>query len=346
MILLILLLLTRKSFKVKSSIPDLRLGIFRFLIAVLVAFGYGVVGFWFLDRKDFGINFTIGDSIHRTLLFLSLFGDPELVPRTRYAHWFLESLYCMTITAIGYSIFALFRPAIYKFSTLLQERALAKEIVAKHGRDSQDFFKLWHDKSYFFSLSKNCFLAYRVGANFAVALADPVGPEEEIEETIRNFVAFCKENDWGLGFHQVLPDFLPLYTQLGFRKLKIGDDAIVDLTHFTLEGSAGKEFRHTVNKMEKSGVRIMQYELPIPEDVLLKVKEVSDEWLQIPGRRERGFTLGMFEPNYIKSTPVFSAVDKDDKMLAFVNIIPSYRQGEATIDLMRRRTEAPNGIMD
>jgi phosphatidylglycerol lysyltransferase len=252
----------------------------------------------------------------------------------------------MTITAIGYSIFALFRPAIYKFSTLLQERALAKEIVAKHGRDSQDFFKLWHDKSYFFSLSKNCFLAYRVGANFAVALADPVGPEEEIEETIRGFTGFCKENDWGLGFHQVLPDFLPLYTQLGFRKLKIGDDAIVDLTHFTLEGSAGKEFRHTVNKMEKSDVRIMQYEPPIPEDVLLQVKEVSDEWLQIPGRRERGFTLGMFEPNYIKSTPVFSAVDKDGKMLAFVNIIPSYRQEEATIDLMRRRTEAPNGIMD
>ena len=28
------------------------------------------------------------------------------------------------------------------------------------------------------------------------------------------------------------------------------------------------------------------------------------------------------------------------------NIVPSYRPGEATIDLMRRRSEAPNGIMD
>lgn len=346
LVLIVMLIVTRKSFTVRSSIPNLRLGVLRLIIAVIIALSYGVAGFWLLDSKEFGINFTIGDAIHRTLLFLSLVGDPELVPKTRYAHWFLDSLYVMTITAIGYSIFALFRPAIYKFSTLLQERSLAKEIVAKHGRDSQDFFKLWHDKSYFFSLSKKCFLAYRVGANFAVALADPVGPEEEIEETIRNFMEFCKENDWRIGFHQALPDFLPIYEKLGFRKLKVGDDAIVDLTQFTLEGSAGKEFRHTVNKMEKSGVRILQYKPPIPEDVLLQVKEVSDEWLQIPGRRERGFTLGMFEPNYIKSTPVFSAVDKDGKMLAFVNITPSYRQGEATIDLMRRRTEAPNGIMD
>ena len=33
-------------------------------------------------------------------------------------------------------------------------------------------------------------------------------------------------------------------------------------------------------------------------------------------------------------------------MLAFVNIIPSPRKGEATIDLMRQRAVVPNGIMD
>ena len=33
-------------------------------------------------------------------------------------------------------------------------------------------------------------------------------------------------------------------------------------------------------------------------------------------------------------------------MLAFANSIPSYRKGEATIDLMRRRSHGPNGTMD
>ena len=49
---------------------------------------------------------------------------------------------------------------------------------------------------------------------------------------------------------------------------------------------------------------------------------------------------------YVRSTPVLSAEDGQGKVLAFVNLIPSYRRGESTIDLMRRRTEAPNGIMD
>jgi phosphatidylglycerol lysyltransferase len=344
--LIVFLLFVRKSFTVKSSIPNLSWGIVRLIVALIVAFGYGVAGFWLLDRKEFGVNFTIRDSIYKTFSYLTLVGHPELVPRTHYARWFLDSMYVISITAIAYSLFALYRPAIYKFSILPHERLAAKELAATYGRDSQDFFKLWPDKSFFFSTSSRCFLAYSVGASFAVALADPVGPEGEIEETIRNFLEFCKENDWRLAFHQTLPDYLFIYKRLGFKKLKIGEDAIVDLVHFTLEGKGMKEFRHVINKMEKSGIRTRVFEPPIDDKTISRLKDVSDEWLQIPGRRERTFTVGMFEPSYVKSTTIFAATDGDGNVLSFVNIIPSYRRGEATIDLMRRRLAVPNGIMD
>ncbi len=344
--LLVVLVLTRKSFTVKSSIPDLRWGVIRFGLAALVALGYGVTGFWLLDKREFGISFTLADAVHRTLLFYSLVGDPQIVPHTRYAHWFVDSLYLMTIAAVGYSGFALFRPVIYRFRTVPRERSVATELVLKHGRSSLDYFKLWRDKSYFFSASQNCFLAYHVGRNFAVVLADPVGPEEELEETVRGFRELCAENDWGVAFYQTLPDFLPVYETVGLKKLKIGDDAIVDLTHFHLQGGGMKKFRHSINQLEKSGIRALAYEAPLSEKVVAQAKEVSDEWLQIPGRRERGFTLGMFEPDYIRSTPLFAACDRDGNILAFVNLVPSYRKGETTFDLMRYRTQAPHGIMD
>jgi phosphatidylglycerol lysyltransferase len=219
-------------------------------------------------------------------------------------------------------------------------------LLTKFGRSALDYFKLWHDKSFFFTQSRNCFLAYRVGGNFAVVLADPVGPEEEIGEVVQSFTKFCNENDWGVGFHQTLPDFLPVYTRSGFKKLKIGDDAIVDLTKFTLEGKIGKEFRNTTTRLEKLGIHIRSFDPPISDEIVNQIKAISDEWLQTPGRRERSFTLGMFETNYVRTTPLLTAVDKDERILAFMNIIPSYCKGEATIDLMRRRTEAPNGIMD
>lgn len=346
LVLLVALLLARRNFTVKSSLPNLRLALLRLGMAVLAAFGYGVAGFWFLEPSHFGVDFDITDAIQRTFLYLSLIGDPQIVPHTRYALWFLDSLSLITGTAMAYAAVALFRPVVYRFRTLPHERARAAQLAERYGRSSLDFFKYASDKSFLFSPSQNCFLAYRVGAHFAVVLGDPVGPEEEIEPTVRGFMDFCQGNDWGFGFHQTLPDFLPIYTQLGFRKLKIGDDAIVDLKTFSLEGKARKHLRYYVNQQEKVGAQILHYQPPLSDEVLTQLQEVSDDWLEVPGRRERGFTLGQFDPEYVRSTPVYAVAGPDGRLLAFVNIIPSYVKGEATIDLMRRRNEAPPGVMD
>jgi phosphatidylglycerol lysyltransferase len=151
---------------------------------------------------------------------------------------------------IAYAGFAFFRPVIYRYRTLPRERALAQEIVERDGRSGLDYFKVWPNKSYFFSPSRRCFIAYSVGANFAIALSDPVGPPEEIAETISGFKKFCEDNGWGVAFYQTLPDFLPVYRSLSFKKLKIGDAAIVDLTSFTLEGRASKRLRARIKQKE------------------------------------------------------------------------------------------------
>jgi phosphatidylglycerol lysyltransferase len=322
------------------------LGIIRFVITIVVVFAYGVVGFWLLDTREFGINFTIADAIEQTIRFVTIQGDPAIIPKTRHARWFLDSLSMITAVACCYGLFALFRPVRYRYLTLPHEREQARIIAEQYGRHSLDYFKLWPDKSYFFCPSRTAFLAYRVGADFAVVLGDPVGPEGEIEGIIRGFMAMCRENDWGLAFHQTLPDFIGCYERLGFKKLKIGDDAIVDLTAFSLEGKAGKALRHEVNKLEQSGVHTVYHAPPLPADIVQQAKAVSDDWLRIEGRRERRFTLGLFDPEYVRSTPLCAVVDARGKMQAFANIIRSYHQGEATIDLMRRRSDAPYGVMD
>jgi phosphatidylglycerol lysyltransferase len=342
----IILFLSRKYFTVKSSILTLRWGLINLVTALILTLAYGIAGFWFLDRRDFGIQFHIDDSIRETLKFMAFIDDPSLVPHTRYAAWFLHSLDLITTLLVIYALYSIFRPMIYRFRSHRRECLLVKEYIEKHGRSALDFFKSWPDKSYFFSPTQNSFIAYRVGNNFALALGDPVGPEEEIEDIIKRFVEFCEENDWGVGFHQTLPDFLPIYERLGFRKLKIGEDAIVDLINFNLSGRDRKELRHTMNKMESLGVQILHFEPPISDEILEKAKEVSDDWLRLPGRKERQFTLGTFDPEYIQSTPLFVTADSTGKFLAFVNEIPSYHKDEATIDLMRFRSDAPSGVMD
>jgi phosphatidylglycerol lysyltransferase len=338
--------LGRRGFTVRSRQPDWSGILTRISVAAVVAFGYGAAGFWLLDKREFGINFNWADSIRRTLLYLSFVGDPALVPHTRYAAWFLDSLSFVTAAVALYAGFALFRPVLYRFRWLPHERARATEITGRHGRSALDFFKLWPDKSYFFNSAGTCFVAYRVGANFAVALGDPVGPADEIAATVQQFRQYCEDNGWAVAFHQTLPDFLPVYRRLGFKTLKLGDDAVVDLTDFNLNGRSQKKFRHKINRCEKEGVHLRNYAAPVPEGTLKQLKEVSDEWLRLPGRRERTFTVGLFDERYLRATPVVTAEDGAGRVLAFVNIVPSYLPGEATIDLMRHRADAPNGIMD
>jgi phosphatidylglycerol lysyltransferase len=346
LLLLVILLLTRKRFNVRSGPPDLSLAALRATAGMLILFCYGVAGFWLLEEGEFGINFHVADALKRTLLMISLVGDPQLTPQTLYARWFTDSVYLLTFAAIIYVGLAFFRPVVYRLRTLPQERFQASAILREHGRSALDFFKLWPDKSYYFNEQGSCFIAYRVRKNYAMALADPVGPEKDLEETMRGFLELCRSNDWGVAFHQTLPDFLAVYSKLGFKHLKIGDEAVVNLTTFSLGGRRRKKLRSNVQKFESGGYRIIEYQPPIPDEILREAERVSDDWLSLPGRRERQFSLGRFEKAYVRTTPLYILVDARGSTVAFVNRIESYRRGEATIDLMRHLREAPNGTMD
>ena len=346
LVLMAVLFLARKSFRVKSSTPDLRSTLVKLAMAAGVALFYGTLGFWLLDKRDFGITFTVADGIRRTISTLAFNKDPSLIARTRFAGWFLDSLDLISVAALVYALVSLFRPVFYRLRALPLERSRAAEILEGHGRSSLDPFKLASDKTYYFSPSGRTFLAYRTAGNFAVVLADPVGPEDEIAGIIRSFKELCAENDWKLAFYQTLPDFLPLYREAGFKKMKVGDDAIIDLADFNLDGKRMKHIRHSINQFEKAGIRAVYHEPPVPPEIMAGVREVSDDWLRIPGRRERAFTVGVFSEEEVRSTPVFAAVQPDGRILAFVNIIRSYAPGETTIDLMRHRRDAPHGIMD
>lgn len=156
--------------------------------------------------------------------------------------------------------------------------------TALHGRSGQDFLKRASDKSYFFSSTGQSYISYRVAKSFALALGDPVGPEWDAERAIEEFVRYCHDHGWRVGFHQVHHDRLPVYERLQFRRMKIGEDAIVDLREFSLQGSAMKEFRNTVNRLGRLGYRLERFAPPLDEVLIAQLKQVSDEWLSIPGR--------------------------------------------------------------
>ncbi len=336
----------RKYFTVRSGRPGLGRTLAEVGGVAAVCAIYGILGFWFFDRREFGVEFSISGSIRRTFEFMLFLDDPAIVPRTRLAQWFIQSLEVLSVAIIIYAAIKLYRPVLYRLREAPRDRQTAAEILRKHGRTALDYFAIWRDKSIFLTRAHDAFIAYRVSGNFAVVLGDPIGPEDRIAEAITEFDKFCTQADWEPVFHQATPHYWPLYRSLGFRRLKLGDEAIVDLTTFTLEGRPQKELRHAVRRLERDGYRMEYFEPPVPDEVIVQMRQISDDWLEHRGHRERRFTLGLFEDRYVRESRLLVTFDASGRPVAFMNIVPSYRSGEATIDMMRQRADAPNGVID
>ncbi len=347
LVVFVTLLLNQRYYRVKNDIPTLQRGLLILFLSLVITILYGVLGFYFLDHRYFGVDFSLHASlIHIFRLYFEL-GDKSLIARTRFAHIFIDSIYTIGVISIFYAVFALFQPVIFLLTTLPHERAKAERLIKLYGSNSLDFFKLTRDKSYYFNKDKTAFLAYKLVNNTAVVLGDPVGENKKaIKQCLVDFTAYIEDHGWRLMFQQVISNYLELYQSLNWRILKIGEEAEVVLDRFSLVGSVNKDFRTIINKIERQGYQFRMYEPPLDYQLIHELHQVSNEWLQLPFRTERTFNQSNFDYNQIKSSPVAAIENKEGQVMAFISLILDYAPRSMAIDLMRRRKETVNGCMD
>ena len=139
---------------------------------------------------------------------------------------------------------------------------------------------------------------------------------------------------------------LPVYHELSRKSLFLGQEGVVDLNSFSLEGGEKKSIRNALNKIKEQGYTTHINTPPLRDGLIQKLKAVSDEWLKLTEREEIIFSQGMFVEKEIKEQTVISVENSEEKIIAFLNIIPDYVKNEGTYDLLRKTADAPNGIMD
>lgn len=344
LLLTILLAFNRHHFHAYSDLPSVRRGLFVLLAAILFTFVYGVTGFYLLDRH-FKVAYDFLPAVRQTFVMFTQFYDPGLEPLTGFGRFFGDSIYVVAAGTLSYSLIMLIRPVVIREPADPQQRSRASEIVERYGRSSLARFTLFPDKSYFFSPGGTLF-AFVPKGRVALVLGDPIGPADDLPAALEAFKQQCTQNDWLPAFYQTLPDHLDIYKSKGLEALMIGQEAIVDLTTFTLEGKAGKEFRTTLNKMERLGIRAELCQPPLSPDLLQNLRDVSNEWLTNMQGNEMRFSMGWFDDDYLRQSPVMIITAPDGTLSAFANLIPEYQRSEYAIDLMRRRAQIENGTMD
>lgn len=344
-VLLLQLLLMRHVFTAKSDRPSIARGVRVLIGALLFTLAYGTIGFYLLDGK-FSDNFNWGEAILQTLAMFFTEDNWGLQPKTNFGEFFANSIYVIAASTFTVALVMLLQPVFMRNPADPSERRRARDIVEKYGCSSLAAFTLLSDKNYYFSPSGRSVIAYVPKGRGAIALGDPIGPSEDRKEALVSFQQFCERNDWYPAFYQTLPDNIDCYTSLGFRVLKIGSEAIVDLKAFTLQGKAGKNFRPTLSRLTKEGYSVKFYQPPISKDLLRQLKVVSDEWLQMAQGSEKHFSLGWFDEDYLQECEIAVVHTPKGEISAFTNIVSEYQLNEVTNDMMRHRKSIENGTMD
>ena len=338
---------TRKEYYIKTNPKMRNVGLQTSILTAVATLIYGIVGFYFLDKKHFNIDFNIWQSIGYTIQNYFLISSETLVPASTFASKFLLSINISGFFSIGFLIYTFVRTYVPYENISEDERDLANSLIKVNGNSALDYFKTSADKLIFFSESKKAFVAYRISGNFAVVLENPVAETPDaMKECISEFDRYCYESGMKSIYYRVSEESLEIYKQLRKKNLFLGQEGVVDITTFKLEGGAKKPMRNAINKVIDRGFKATIHEAPVKDGILQKIKSVSDEWLNDMERSEIIFSQGMFDWAELKQQTIITVESPEEKIVAFLNVIPDFAKDEATYDLIRKTKDAPNGVMD
>ena len=262
----------------------------RLLASAVAIFGYGIAAIW-VNRLMADQAYTTGFAVRetaRSLAGLELRGASHFTGT--FGEWFPGSMLVLGVAAAAVLLRAWLAPWRYRLSQEAHERELARALVAGWGVDTLAPFVLRADKSYFFSANERAFLAYRVVGGVAIVSGDPIGPREEFPALVDRFIAFAHARDWRLAILGVSESCLGLYRERGLHALYHGDEAIVDVPAFTLDGRSIRKVRQSVHRLERAGYTAEVVEPgAVGPGLRAELEAIAQAWRG--DAPERGFTM-------------------------------------------------------
>ncbi|RXZ49248.1 rhomboid family intramembrane serine protease [Agromyces fucosus] len=228
--------------------------------------------------------------------------------------------------------------------------ARLRELLHRNGGGTLGFMATWPGNVAWFSDDGDSAVAYRVINGVAITMSDPICAAGNRGRVIREFAAFCDANSWVPVFYSVHPQYLPVFDELGWQHMSVGEETLVRTTGLELAGKPWQKVRQALNRGIKEGMTTVWTswdELPLA--TLAEIEAISEEWVAEKELPEMGFTLGGIEELKDPEVRLMLAVGPDGRLQAVTSWLPVHRDGSVigwTIDFMRRADGSMNGIME
>jgi lysyl-tRNA synthetase, class II len=257
---------------------------------LIAIYTYGAAALW-ADRAAAGQPFSAAVAVRETsraLVGLGLRGAPP----GGFDRWVALSVLVVGLAAAASLLHVWLAPWRYRLRQEARERQVARALVHEWGADTLAPFVLRADKSYFFSEDERAFLAYRVVGGVAIVSGDPIGPPAAFPWLLDRFIDFARERDWRVAVLGASEGSLDLYRGRGLRAAYHGDEAVIDVTRFSLEGRPIRKVRQSVHRLQRAGyTSVALHPRELGTDLRAELEEVAKAWRG--DEPERGFVMAL-----------------------------------------------------
>jgi lysyl-tRNA synthetase class 2 len=247
------------------------------------------------------------------------------------------------LTAVG-TVYLVLRPAEPAPRLSAEDERRMRELLQAHGhQDSLGYFALRRDKSVVWSPSGKACVAYRVVSGVMLASGDPLGDPEAWPAALEVFLDTAARHAWTPAVMGCSEQAGTAWSRVGLTAWEIGDEAVVEVAEFSLEGRAMRNVRQAVNRVQRAGytTRVCRVaDVPAAERASLRAQAAA--WRG--AETERGFSmaLGRFGDPADPDCVVVMAFQQD-RLRGFLHFVPWGADG-LSLDLMRRDRDADNGL--
>lgn len=262
----------------------------------------------------------------------------------RFGHWFPASLTGLGLLSVLVVVSAILAPLALPGGSD-QELSEARTLTDRPGGGTLDAFVLRRDKRRLFSPDRQAVLGYRYVRGVGLVSGDPAGDPGAFPALVAEFLALCTRSGWRPAVVGVRAGLLPLFTHHGLRALYIGDEALLDVSTFSLAGRAMRNARQAVSRSHNAAIttQILR-EGAVGHALAYELFRIASA--QHGNAREYGFSMALGDllsgdhPDCV----LVVARDRDQQPIAFQRYVPCRAGAALSLDLMRRQPGAPNGV--
>lgn len=316
----------------------------RFAAAALaIDLGYGVTALA-LNSRQVNPPPTLALAVRQVTL--GLIGVPgPLSLDGRFGHWFPPSLSAAGMLTLVVIASVAFAPTPIRDGDPPEDFDAAARLLDRPDGDTLDPFVFRQDKRRLYSTDLRAAVGFRYVHGVGLATGDPIGDPAAFEGSVRNFVDHCERLGWRPAVLGAREDTRELYARYGLQAMYVGDEAIIDVDEFSLDGRRMRNARQAVTRTVHTGVTTaMHREGDLAPGLRQELLAVADAH-HAPSR-EFGFSMalgGLLSGQY-PDCLVVVARDSAGQPVAFQRYVLC-RQGRAlSLDSMRRHPHAPNGV--